>query len=140
MADTKVLEMLAMIRQQLETSTAHMARVAGGIYNGVLEVSTEYFDATGDGAGTAIIQASWPVACGSVVVFNESSAIIVVTPNGGSGRTQDRGVGITVIKPGSWKAVPLASHTMAIYGTPNSGAVNYQAYTGLQAIVGGGAF
>lgn len=129
---TEVVEILAQIREHLETSTAHMARVAGGIYNGVLDVFTMPIDSSG------VITRNWHVACGSVVIFNETTAPITVTPDGANASAPAQGVGVTIIAAKTWKAIPLASHLLTIYGTPDTGKVNVQAFTGMQALIGGG--
>ena len=134
------LEALSQIREAFATHTEQIARyLAGNIVNSVLESGTYSLDGNGVNVTPGVIQRSWDVAAGSVLIFNHSSSDVVVTPEAGVGTAPDRGLGVHLVKAGHWKGVTLASHAMTIYGTPAAGLVGMIVFTNTDGLKGAGA-
>lgn len=121
--------------QQLKYATEHLSRtselLASGVMNHVLEVKTHTFDATG------MLQLNFQATCGAVKVSNIGQNDVYVAASLGTGSAPTTGgVGVGLVRAGTWDVVNVNSRFFSLYGTSGQ-QVMYQAFT-VGGIIGGG--
>lgn len=108
-----------------DVSTAWAARFSGRSTNGVLEVATDVFDASG------LIVRNYGATVGAVIVTNATGAAVTFQAGSPSGSTAPtKGAGVQIIPTGSWITIPVDNRAFVLYGTAGT-SVSFQAFTGL---------
>lgn len=105
-------ELLATVRATMNTQTGLLARLAGQIINDTLEVWSGVFPAGG------VIDRQFTVPAGSIYVRNvDSDGALITVSSASPAANVPTGLGTALIGAGQDATVPLASHTVTLYGT-----------------------
>lgn len=127
-------ELIRALLDQLKYSAEHLSRtserLASGVTNHVLEMKTHTFDSTG------MLQLNFQATCGAVKISNVGQNDVTVTSSTGNGIPPNGGVGVGLVRAGTWDVVNVNSRFFTLYGTSGQ-SVFYQAFT-VGGIIGGG--
>jgi hypothetical protein len=123
-----LLRLLDELQRMNDMSTRAVAeRHSSQVVNGVLDVATVTFDASGTFAR------SYQVPVGSIRVTNPAaSAVTVQSGVTGSPSAPPTGRGIHVVPAGASIPVAIGAHAVTFWGTA-AAQVSFQTFTGMQA-------
>jgi hypothetical protein len=112
--DVLAMEQLEELRAMRQLLTVQAARTSGRMVNNIINIQTQVIPADG------ILPIDMRVAAGAIKATN-LSAVNTVTIHGAPPQSYAplSGIGVYVLLPNRSETIPVDSHMVTLYGTPN---------------------